>query len=47
VFYAKDVPGSNPVRWGPLDGKSEVIEKPVNEITVEEVYQALERVLSK
>ena len=46
-FFAKDVPGSNPIRWGPRDGKSEVIEKPVLEISVEDAFAALERVLSK
>ena len=47
VFFAQDVPGSNPVRWGPRDEKSEVIEKPVLQISVDEAFNALERVLSK
>jgi len=47
VFFAKDLPGSNPVRWGPRDGKSEIIEKPVGEISVDEAFAALEKVLSK
>ena len=47
VFFAKDLPGSNALRWGPRDGKSEVIEKRVMDISVEEAFGALERVLSK
>lgn len=40
ALYAKNVPGSNPIRWGPRDGHSRVIYKPVGEISAEEVYQA-------
>ena len=47
VLFAKDVPGSNPVRWGPRDGLSETIEKPMKDISVDEVLAALERALSK
>ena len=47
IFYAKDVAGSNPIRWGPRDTKSEVIEKPMLEISVDDAFEALERVLSK
>ena len=47
VFFAKDLPGSNPSRWGPRDGKSEIIEKKVSEISADEAFGALERVLSK
>ena len=47
VFFAKDVPGSNPVRWGPRDGKSEVIEKPMSEISADEAFAAVEKVLGK
>ncbi len=47
IFYAGDLPGSNPVRWGPRDEKSEIIVKPVLEISVQEAQDALERVLCK
>ena len=47
VFFAKNVSGSNSVRWGPRDGKSEIIEKPMLEISLEDAFSALERVLSK
>ena len=47
VFFAKDVPGCESARWGPRDGRSEVIEKPVLQISVQEAFQALERVLCK
>lgn len=47
VMYAKNVPGSDPGRWGPLDGKSEVIYKPISEITAEEVYGAVRKVIEK
>lgn len=47
VFFAKDVPGSNPVRWGPRDGKSEVIEKSMADISADEAFAALEKVLAK
>ena len=39
AFYAKNVPGSDPVRWGPRDGKSRVIFKPMEEIGVGEVEE--------
>ena len=45
VMYAKNVPGSDPGRWGPLDSKSEVIFKPIHEIAVEEVYEAAKRII--
>ena len=47
VMYAKNVPGSDPGRWGPLDSKSEVIYKPMSEITAEEVYGAVRKVIEK
>ncbi len=47
IFFAKDLPGCNPARWGPRDGKSEVLEKSVSEITVDEAFAALERVLAR
>ena len=46
AFYAKNVPGSDPARWGPRDGKSEVIFKDMNEITVEESLERIDRALS-
>ncbi len=47
ALYAKNVPGSNPARWGPRDGKSEVIYKPLSEIRTEEVYGALKKILDR
>lgn len=44
ALYAKNVPGSDPSRWGPLDSKSEVIYKPMNEISAGEVYEKLKKV---
>ena len=46
AFYASNVPGSDPARWGPRDQKSEVIFKAMNEITAEEAFERLERVLA-
>ena len=45
ILYAKNTTGSDPRRWGPRDKKSEVIYKPMSEITVEEVYAAARKVL--
>ena len=45
ILYAKNTTGSDPRRWGPRDKKSEVIFKPMSEITVEEVYEAARKVL--
>ena len=45
AFYAADVPGSNPTRWGPRDGRSQVLFKPIRDIRVEEAWEALGRVL--
>ena len=47
IFYAKNVQGSDPVRWGPRDGRSVVIHKNMSEITVSEAYQALQKVLCR
>ena len=38
ALYAKNQRGSNPMRWGPRDGKSQVIYKPMAEISSDEVY---------
>jgi len=43
ALYAKNVPGSDPKRWGPRDGKSEVIFKEMDEISVEEVWERVKR----
>lgn len=45
AFYAENVDGCNPARWGPLDGKSEVIYKPIHEIAVNEVWERVQRFL--
>lgn len=42
ALYAQNVPGSNPVRWGPRDDKSRVICKPMGDISVSEVCLALD-----
>jgi ADP-heptose:LPS heptosyltransferase len=43
ALYAKNKPGSDPVRWGPRSAKSAVIHKPISEISPDEVMGALER----
>ena len=45
VFYSKNASGSNPVRWGPRDQKSEVIFKTIDEVTVNEVFDRVRRLL--
>ena len=45
AFYAMDLKGSDPVRWGPKDDVSEAIHKPLKEIEVSQVMSALHRVL--
>lgn len=45
ALYARDVEGSSPARWGPRDGKSAVIHKPMAEIGVDEVLAAVKKVL--
>ncbi len=47
ALYAKNTTGSDPHRWGPKDKKSEVIFKPIQEITVDEVWLSAKRVLGK
>ena len=46
VFYAKDVPGSDPRRWGARSAGSVIFYNSIREITTEEVQDALKRVLS-
>ena len=45
AFYAENVPGSDPARWGPRDEKSETIFKPMDEITVDEVWERVQHFL--
>ncbi len=45
ALYAKDALGSDPARWGPRDGKSVCLHSPISEISVQEVWDALLRVL--
>ena len=47
ILYAKNTTGSDPGRWGPRDGKSEVLFKPIQEITVDEVCALAKKVLGK
>jgi ADP-heptose:LPS heptosyltransferase len=46
VLYAADVPGSDPERWGPKNGRSEIIYKPMKEISPAEVRVKIEKVLT-
>jgi heptosyltransferase-2 len=46
VLYAADVPGSDPERWGPKNVRSEIIYKPMKEISVTDVRAKIEKVLS-
>jgi len=46
ALYASDVEGSDPVRWGPRDKKSVTIHKSMADITADEVYAALKKVLA-
>ncbi|MBI4432047.1 MAG: glycosyltransferase family 9 protein [Candidatus Omnitrophica bacterium] len=39
ALYARNTEGSSPERWGPRDGKSRWIYKPMSEITPDEVFQ--------
>lgn len=45
AFFAKNTKGSDPDRWGPRNQKSEIVYKEMNELTVDEVLESLERVL--
>ncbi len=45
AFYAKNVQGCNPARWGPRDGKSQVIFKSINEISVQEAWELVQHFL--
>ena len=45
ALYAKDCPGSGPARWGPRNDGSEIIYKPMREISPEEVLEKLKKVL--
>lgn len=46
VMFARGVTGSNPNRWGPRDGRSYVIYKPMADIKVAEVMTGLQRFIS-
>jgi ADP-heptose:LPS heptosyltransferase len=46
AFYALDLAGSDPARWGPRDMRSRVIHKPMKDISVDETLAALEQVLA-
>ncbi|MBI3315988.1 MAG: glycosyltransferase family 9 protein [Candidatus Omnitrophica bacterium] len=47
ALYAQDVEGCDPGRWGPRDGKSAVIHKPIQSIPAQEVYECFLRVMEK
>ena len=47
ILYAKNTTGSDPNRWGPRDNKSEVLFKPIQEITAGEVWTLTKKVLGK
>lgn len=47
AIFRNDLPGKNPVRWGPLGKKSAVVESPsLSDITVEEVFAKAKELLS-
>ena len=41
ALYAQDVPGSDPVRWGPRNPSSRILHKPIKDISVDDVYRLL------
>lgn len=43
ALYAADLPGSDPARWGPRDGASVAIHRPMADIPAEEVFAAVRR----
>ena len=45
AFYAKNAVGSDPARWGPRDGKSKVLFKSMDEITVDEVWEDVQSII--
>jgi len=45
ALYARNNEGSDPARWGPLGPKHEVIHKNMSEITVDEVYEKVCKIL--
>ncbi len=47
ALYAKDTPGSNPLRWGPRSEGSVVLYKDLQDISAEEVSLAVEKVLAR
>jgi ADP-heptose:LPS heptosyltransferase len=46
AFYAKNLPGSDPVRWGPMTPNSVTFHQNMDEIRVDEVWRALEKILT-
>ena len=44
AIFAKGVEGSDPERWGPLDLKSQIIYKPLEEVDAQEIYSLLKRI---
>lgn len=46
VLFAKNAPGSDPVRWGPLSPGSVTVHKDMDAISPDEVFAALSGVLS-
>ncbi len=47
ALYAKNTPGSNPMRWGPQSDRSVAIYKNIDDISAEEVGSAVEGVLAR
>lgn len=45
AMYAKNKKGSSPDRWGPRDARSQTIYKPMNEITADEVYERVRKIV--
>jgi len=47
ALYAQNAPGCDPARWGPRDRSSEIIFKPLLEISPPMVLEAMKKALSK
>ncbi len=45
AMYAKNKKGVSPLRWGPRDGASQTIYKPMDEISVEEVFSLVRKIV--
>ena len=46
AIFNGNLKGSNPTRWGPYGEGHTVLYKPMNEISVEEIYEAVKKILA-